>query len=67
VAEGCEECGRGGGFVQSLHRLKKMVLEKKDRKIANCFDCLKSTQSLYCSSRMVSQKKDPKIANFLTV
>ena len=35
MAEGCEEGGRGSGFVQSLHRFKKMVLQKKDRKLAN--------------------------------
>ena len=32
MAEGCEEGGRGSG---SSIALKKMVLQKKDRKIAN--------------------------------
>jgi len=44
-----------------------MVLQKKDRKIVNFFDCLKATQSLHRSQRMVLQKKDRKIADFLTV
>jgi len=43
-----------------------MELHKKDRKIANFFDCLKATQSLHRIYRIVLQKKDRKIANFLT-
>jgi len=41
-----------------------MDLQKKDRKIVNCFDCLKATQSLHRSERMVLQKNDRMIANF---
>jgi len=41
-----------------------MVLQKKDRKITNFFDCLEATQLLNCTLKMVLQKKDCKIANF---
>jgi len=44
-----------------------MVLQGKDRKIANFFDSFKATQSLHRTQRMVLQKKDRKIAIFLSV
>ena len=66
MAEGYEEGGCGSVFVQLLHRFKKMVLQNKDRKIANFFDCLKLTQSLHLKEWFY-RKKIARSPTFFTV